>query len=130
MAELTQEQIALAMEKFGVSEEEIRARWAELEAGGRDKALEQMQAIVGEIEHGITEVMIDVLQRWIPTGPEAEQQRAMSVTEFYQETLEHTNLDEVDKADLMMKLSVAIYMLAESEMIIASLSDGNRRQTT
>ena len=118
--ELTDELAQETARKFGVSVETVREHYAALQAEGPEAALAEMNANMAEIDQAIDEVVADT-PVWM--GPD----RLRAMADYYQAGWDAATADELDAADLFLKLSVALYKLAEAKEQIASLMDGQHR---
>lgn len=118
--DLDDAQVADIAAKFNVSPAKVREEWETTKELGPDKVLADLNYYVAEVEQQIDEVVADTVQ-WF--GP--DRHRAMA--DYYRQTLDAIDTEGADVADLVMKLSIAVFKLAEANQQIASLMDGNRR---
>jgi hypothetical protein len=82
-----------------------------------------MDRYMGDVEEEI-EGVLEVATDHLATEP-----RNRGMANFYQEVMDALDDPErmPDTTDLLMKLSVALYKLAEAQQRIAELSDGQHR---
>lgn len=126
--ELTDEKVAEMARKFGISAEEVRRQWEAVQESGPECVVADMDQEVAELEATINVVAADVTSRWLNANTPEE--RVRNIAEFYQEGWDVVTANEVSEAnvsDMFLKLSVAIYLLAEARQQIARVLDGNYR---
>lgn len=124
---LTDEKVAEIAYKFGISADEVLQQWEAVQERGPEGALADMDQEVAGLEETINVVVEDVASRWLHAPAE---DRARNIVEFYQEgwdSVTGEQVSEADVSDMFLKLSVALYLLAEARTEIARLSDGNYR---
>lgn len=118
--DLDADQIADIAAKFNISPDEVRQEWEKTKAMGAEKVMADLDYHVAEVEQQIDEVVADTAQ-WF--GP--DRHRAMA--DYYRQTFDAIDTEGADVADLVMKLSITIYKLAEAQQQVAALMEGNRR---
>lgn len=127
--ELTDEKVAEMARKFGISAEEVRQQWEAVQESGPEAVVADMDQEVAELEEAINVVAADVASRWLNVNAPWEE-RVRNIAEFYAEGWDAVTDKEVSEAnvsDMFLKLSVAIYLLAEARQQIAQVLDGNYR---
>lgn len=126
VVDLTDDMVAEIAAKFNTTPEEVRRQYEITRSIGPEAAMTEMDSYVTGLEQDIQEVVDDVAARYL-----SRSDRARAIGEFYQEGFDAITVEEITAAqvgDLFLKLSVALYLLAEAQGQIASLLDGQRRR--
>jgi hypothetical protein len=129
MRELSEEEIQRAIKSFGVSREEIEARWAAINAGGEEFALQQLGEALGQAEQELDE-LIDSARIYMDA---AKGDHVTGVVNFYLDSHKAIDPDQgIDAERTIQYLAIAAYRLAEAREEIKQLNnavsfEGNRR---
>jgi hypothetical protein len=118
--DLDDAQVADIAHKFHISPEEVWEQWEATKALGPTGVLADMDQMIALVEHAIDEAAADAVN-WF--GPD----RARAMAKYYEASLDATDTDEADIVDLVMKLSITMFKLAEAREQIASLMDSSSR---
>lgn len=118
--DLDDAQVADIAQKFNITPAQVWEHWEATKAKGPTGVLAEMDQMIAEVEGGIDEVVTDTVS-WL------QPDRVRGMADYYKATLDGTDMDEADVPDLVMKLSIAVYKLAEAQVQIASLMDSSSR---
>ncbi len=118
--DLDDDTIADIAAKFKVNPDTVRQEWETAKSLGPDKVRADLDYYLAEVDQAIDQDADDAVG-WF--GPD----RTRALADYYQAALEGIDTDEAEVGDLVMKLSITIFKLAEAKEQIAALLDGQRR---
>lgn len=123
--EMTDERFVEIARRFGVSVEEVRAQWEVAQANGPEATIAEMDEHLAEMEADMDEVV---------AGVDLSGDRRRAMNNLYGQLVDLIPDGKADVPDLLLKMSIMLYKLAEAQVEITRLRnlltgtlDGNRR---
>lgn len=125
--QMPEHMIAEAARRFGVTEDEIRAQWAELNdmaaTGGEEAVKAQLVSLLLETERDISE-MVDSAREYVVSSSD----RMEGMMAFYRDVVMDTQGTDLDYERILQFFILAAWKLAEAQEREAALLDGGHRK--
>lgn len=121
---LTDEMVTEMARKFACTEEYVREQYAVVAAQGVEVAMQEILGEITAIEDDI-HAAADAALIWVGRTDPIE--RLTDIRDYYEDGVTAVDIDQLDRADLFLKITIAVYLLAEARAQIAALLDGSHR---
>lgn len=120
--ELTDAKAQELAHQFGLPVATVREQYAIATTNGVEQTQAEMDGYIAEIEENLNAVIHDA-DKYLVTDP-----RERGMADIYEGMMAMTVPTEMpEPSDLLLKMSILIYKLAEARIQMASLADGQHR---